>query len=616
MSGIAAVLRFRPPFGRCDRTRAMLARVGHRALDGAVVMERGPLAVAYGPTTVKGAREAPRVDGQGRVAVLDGWLADRRRTARAVDLDPESSDTAIALAAFARGGVSAIGALRGEFSLLLWDPDRGDLLLARDTMGVRPLFYSDRGQELRVASEPAGLLLESDPRPTVNRRDLALALVEEVGPLGSTLLEGISAVVPGTILVVTAAGHRTLHMARPLTELGGTLRSCSRADAIEMLEATLRDAVRDSLDADGPASVMVSGGVDSTVVAALALQTAREAGLPAPRLYTWRYPGMSCDESTYTALLARHLDVEITGLDVPLDADAYRARGPIDLIHEASFAPLIATRPLLEQAGSRVLLGGIGADELMITQGFEVEDALASGEIGRAAAFARLRGPTDVMGLRRLATGLVRTVWPARLRGFLGAARWGEPTHAPVWVTDGARVLIRAGRVERRRSLRRAHSSRLTDEFLFRELMAGWQGPRMLEQCDYSAAAIGVQARYPYLDTRVIDLFLSLPSRVRYDPAWQKVLLRGVAEKHLPRAIAWRQTKTEFSDFYRHAAYIREAEIRALFESSRLEALGLARRDGLLDLLERARGPGFLTFGRELGSAIGAEIWLRRYGLP
>ncbi|NUO49272.1 MAG: asparagine synthetase B [Polyangiaceae bacterium] len=595
---------------RPDVVTAMLARIEHRARDGSARFASGPFAAGYGRTRAKGVVEEPFTDDAGRICVVDGWIASRSEIAAAAGRPETASDPELLVALVSRHGLAGLSWLRGEIAFVIWDPAIERMIAGRDTMGVKPLFYTERGDDLRIASEPAALVLPGEPKRTLHTRAIAMALVEEVATPAETWLENVHALLPGHLLV-WERGRMRVEPFRPLSMVRDPGLNANEADLA--LEAALRAATRDALEADAPVCIFVSGGLDSTTVAALAIAEARESGLPEPLLVTWRYPGMECDEGEYTVQLAKHLGVEIASIDVPRSSEAYEPTGPLDFMHEGSFAPLVASVGLLREKDIRVMISGIGADELFITTGFEVEATLAHGDIRRALAFADLSRSSPARGARRLAAALARAVIPAGVREQVWGRRWTERMDSPAWLTPWGRALVHEGRAAKRAFLR-PWNDVASQEYLAGELAAGWQGPRMLEQLDISSHAVGAMARFPYLDARVVELFTSLDPAHRYDPEWQKILLRRIAARHLPASIAWRRDKTLFEDFYRHAVYAIEPTVRRLFETSELERLGIAQPGSLLELLRQGRSPdGFQSLGRQICGVLAAEVWLRKW---
>ncbi len=611
MSGICVSLTGPGGTARPDVIARMLARIEHRARDGSARFAPGPFAAGYARTRAKGAVEEPFTDGAGRVCIIDGWIAARSELAAAVEKPETASDPELLLALVVRHGIAGLTRLRGEIAFVVWDPAIERLIAGRDTMGVKPLFYTEQGDELRIASEPAALVLPNEPKRSVSARAIAMALAEEVATPAETWIEDVHALLPGHALV-WERGQRRIEPFRPLS----TARRHVELDAEgadRALEAALRAATRDCLAADAPACIFVSGGLDSTTVAALAVAEAREHGLPEPLLVTWRYPGMSCDEGQYSAQLGEHLGVEIASVDVPDSPEAYEPSGPLDLMHEASFAPLVSSVPLLRKHDIRVMISGIGADELFITTGFEVDAALARGDVRRAAAFAGLSPSSPARGARRIAAAIARRIITSGVREAIWGRRWTERTDAPVWLSPWGRALVHDGRAAKREFLRPWNDA-LAQEYLANEIVTGWQGPRMLEQLDISSHAVGGMARFPYLDARVVNLFTSLDPALRYDPEWQKVLLRRIAARYLPASIAWRRDKTVFEEFYRHAVFAIEPTARRLFETSQLERLGVAEPGSLLQLYDRGRSAeGFQRLGRQICGALAAEVWLRKW---
>ena len=249
-------------------------------------------------------RQPMRDPRSGVVLVFNGEIYNYRELERelaALGTELRSrSDTEVVLAAYARWGEPVIARLRGMFALAIWDPRDETVLLARDRLGIKPLYLAERGGRLLFASELRGLLASGLVDRKLDPSALARFVWHGFVPGPGTLIEGVSLLPAGTTMRVGLDGrlrepkrYWTLPRARPDADEEGAVRH---------LADTLAEAVRLRLVSDVPLGVFLSGGVDSSAVAALA-QRASDAPVST---FTIRFPEAAWDESRIRAKGRRH----------------------------------------------------------------------------------------------------------------------------------------------------------------------------------------------------------------------------------------------------------------------------------------------------------------------
>lgn len=584
----------------------MLARLQHRDTRRAVI-EPGSLVTLGSVGSL-----APLVGANGSALVFDGRLDDRERLMIFAQIREPATDPELLLTALERRGLEAtLARLRGDYAFAWYDARSECLVAARDRIGVKPLFWASADGRLVMGSEPHAVLAGGTPE--LSLQALALALVEEAGPVGSTMFRGLCSLPPGHLLIANRHGHR-------VKAYGSFIPSqLVEADDVEsasrLLDGALATAVRDRLRHDGRVAILMSGGLDSTTIAALAKEEAVRMGAPAPLIVSTRYGGFPCDESGYVELTAKALELELHHLDLPTDPSAYREPAVRDLLLDPSHVLLADAARWGRSHGANVQLTGIGSDELQGATGFECDVALRAGEFRLALALAaRSSLPSTRVTGGRLFRALGRRLYTSAVRERLGKPRWGEPSWLPDWATPRAVELIREGRARRRETERHLHHPCPMQETVYRELGNGTQGPRFFEQIEFGAAAAGVDLRHPFLDTRVVELILSLPPQLRASASLSKPVLRQAARRRLPREITERKSPTSFDTFFQHALLASGVAARALAGGA-LEALGLVRRGSLRSLLDSAKGPAGLPHVRSVLVLAGLELWLVGYGL-
>ena len=274
------------------------------------------------------------------------------------------SDTEVIAQAYEHWGREFLHRLNGDFALAVWDRERQELFLARDRFGVRPLFLASYGGDLCFASEAKALL-----RHPAARRELDPAGIVDVFTLWSTLPDrsafaGIRELPPAHCLVVTADGAQRETRWWDL-DFSAALDDRAEQDVVDELHSLLDDSVRLRLRADVPVATYLSGGLDSSLLAALAARQSRREQLSA---FGVGFANAHFDESAQQDEIARHLDVGFhrTNVDAPAIADVFPR--VIELAEQPLLrtapAPLLRLSASVRAAGLKVVLTGEGADEL------------------------------------------------------------------------------------------------------------------------------------------------------------------------------------------------------------------------------------------------------------
>jgi asparagine synthase (glutamine-hydrolysing) len=448
-------------------------------------------------------------------------------------------DTEVLAHAYEEWGERFPERLRGMFALALWDARRRRLLLARDRFGIKPLYWSAENGELLFASE-----LRAFPRGEVDLDALEAFLAFNAVPHPLSIFRGVGKLEPGDLLVWEDGRVRIERFARPAPAPEDGLRRESAEELAAELCDRLRDSVRAHLVSDVPVGVLLSGGVDSGLLAALAAQ---ETSAPV-RTFSIGFEEGSFDETADARLVAERYGTEHHELVVRPDAAQL-----LPALAEAFDEPFADSSALptylvseLAARDVKVALSGEGGDELFAGYYTYAADLLAL----RTAPLARLARPL----VERLPSSDRRLSFDYKAKRFVRAAHlpplerhhgWKEIFSAdaraeltgrstsfdPVDLlrgrfaeTDGAELLARLQDVD------------------LGVLMVADQ----LTKTDRASMAHSLEARVPFCDPAVAELALALPRRLRVRGLAKKVLLRKAAEPLLPAEIV-RGKKRGFS---------------------------------------------------------------------
>ena len=466
-----------------------------------------------------------------------------------------NSDTEVVLAALGAWGVeAAVSRFVGMFAFALWDRREGELTLVRDRLGIKPLYWGHVGGALLFGSELKALTACETWQPEVDRDALAAFARWNYVPCPMSIYRGVCKLEPGTLLRIRCGEEPRIARYWDVREIAreGLAEPLSLSDeeATDRLEALLRDAVRQRMIADVPLGVFLSGGADSSIVAALAqAQSAQPA-----RTFTIGFHDPAYNEAVHAKAVAAHLGTDHTELYVE-PADALAVIPDLPRHYDEPFADSSQIPTLLVSALTRqhvtVALSGDGGDELM-----------AGYTRYHWAELVRRRTHCLPHAVRNGLGGLIDTV-PARM--WERAARLMPERVRPQRVGERAHKLAAFLRERDETGIyRRQHShwsfpealvlggreplGLAYDPTLAREIeafvprmqlldMATYLPDDILTKVDRASMAHALEVRVPLLDHRVVEMVWRLPYAQKVRRGVDKWLFRQVLYRHVPPAL-------------------------------------------------------------------------------
>src|SRR6266581_3165377 len=439
-------------------------------------------------------------------------------------------DTEVLLHLYEEHGDGFAERLRGMFAVAIWDAPRRRLVLARDRFGIKPLYYRDAGGELEFASE-----LRALPRGEIDLEALEAFLAFNSIPAPLTIFREVRKLPAGHLLLWEGGRVRLERFARPAPASFDQLRDDEEAELVEELRSRLRDSVRAHLVSDVPVGVLLSGGVDSAFLAALAADESSEA----LRTFSIGFEERSFDELAGARLVAelygtQHRELVLrpdAALLLPALADAFD-----EPFADSSALPTYLVSQLAA-SDVKVALSGEGGDELFGGYYTYAADLLAA----RIGGLARLAGPL----VERLPTSTSRASFDYKAKRFVRAAHLPPLERHHGWkeiFSPDLRAELTGGRsafdpVDILRT--RYHETEGADELArLQDVDLGiYLVDDLLVKTDRASMAHSLEARVPYLDTVVTNLALALPTRHKIRGLSKKVLLRKAAAPLLPSEI-------------------------------------------------------------------------------
>ncbi|HET8527689.1 MAG TPA: asparagine synthase (glutamine-hydrolyzing) [Gaiellaceae bacterium] len=452
----------------------------------------------------------------------------RRELERAGHSFRTDCDTEVHLHLYEEHGPAYAGRLRGMFAVALWDARRRRLVLARDRYGIKPLYYRHAGRTLEFASE-----LRALPRGEIDLDALEAYLAFNSVPAPFSIFRDVRKLPAGHVLVREEDG--TVELTRYARPGPLEVRADDEAELVEELRARLRDSVRAHLLADVPVGVLLSGGVDSAVLAALAAQETPEP----VHTFTIGFEERSFDERADARRVAERYGTSHHELLVRPDprllletlADVFD-----EPFADSSALPTYLVSQLAAEH-VKVALSGEGGDELFGGYYTYAADLLAA-RVGPLAALAR---PL----VERLPTSTAKASFDYRAKRFVRAAHlpplerhhgWKE-IFSPELRTElrGARSDFDPVDVYRARY---AETEGAPELARLQDVDFGvYLVDDLLVKTDRASMASSLEARVPFLDSVVTNFAFSLPTRQKVRGLSKKVLLRKAAEPLLPREV-------------------------------------------------------------------------------
>ena len=595
----------------------MSARLVHRGPDDDGLFAEGPVALAARRLSIIDLDHGHQpIENEDRSAVVvqNGEIYNYRELKRELEGKGHrfatDCDTEVLVHLYEEHGEGFVERLRGMFAIALWDKRRRRLLLARDRFGIKPLYYRRAGGGLAFASELKAMLELPGFSREIDPRAVSAYLAFNSIPAPLTIFAEARKLPPGYLLTWEGGEVRQRRYARPGPPAGG-LRGGSIDGLAAELREVLDDSVRAHLVADVPVGVLLSGGVDSGGLAALA---SAHAGEPL-RTFSIGFEEAGFDELSRARLVAERYGTDHHELILRPDAVELLPRLVEAFDEPFGDSSALPTYIVSELAAGEVktALSGEGGDELFGGYYTYVADLLAR-RIGRLAPLARplaeaLPSRADRVGFDYKAKRFARAAALPPLERHHG---WKESFPAQT----------RAG-------LAGAHASAWDPLDLYRERYAETEGAEplarmqdldlgiymvddLLVKTDRLSMAHSLELRVPFLDPRVAEFAFSLPTKMKVRGFEKKRLLRRALAPLLPREIV-QGRKQGFS--IPIAAWL-----RGPLEPFAREVLapGAVGRQGLLDpaavtpILDR-HVSGREDLSRQIWGLMALTLWFDRY---
>lgn len=576
MSAIAGLIMLDGSVADVGTIKKMLACMKHCGPDAqrAESCENAAFGHALLATTTEALHEAQpwTHEASGCVLVTDSRLDNREMLAALVGIVDRAIDSVgdaeLIFAAYQKWGEACTEKLLGDFSFALWNPKTRQLFCARDQLGVRPFYYhfvEDRIFAFATTSTALGTLLSSPVALDEGR--LADAMTEELEghDRTSTFFREVRRLPPANSLRLEQGDAPKLHAYWQPLQNPPSPFPVSEDQWLSQLEALFVEAVHCRLRSHLPISAMLSGGLDSSSVVAIADKKLKADGKPVLSTFSAISENSDCAETRAIRLMQDAFTLSSTEIDPQKSPELIKAIAEqwsqLDEPFEA-FNTLVHAQYLkAHQANTRIMLDGIAGDTLL-TESDYLHDLARSGQWRRvwreSRASVRFWGPEAslVSFLRPLISEFLIPMPIRRLARYLRAIFRPLAAHEQALISpEFAQKVDLESRYKTLAT--NAAGIKQTNEAgqLACTVMAGSYSANGVERYHRLASRYGIEPRHPFLDRRLVEFCAWLPLELRLRDGYPKWAMRQVMSPRLPPEIVWRRGKEHLGWQFNYALW-------------------------------------------------------------
>ena len=617
MCGITGILHFNKLPDAPQRVVRMTNAIAHRGPDAEGFYDDPCIALGHRRLSIldlSGAANQPFIDTSGNyVMVFNGEIYNYLELKQRLSDYPftTSSDTEVLMAAFCKWGIDCVKELEGMFAFALWDKRNETLWLARDRMGVKPLYFFRNENAFAFSSEKRSLLASSLINPKIDQQSLFEFLSLQSTGYPNAIISNVHQLQAGCCMKLTESASDTIRY-WSLTDNKTTIES-DPATIRKTLFDKMNEAVAKRMMSDVPMGAFLSGGIDSSAVVALMSLNSREK----INTFNLSFTEKEYDESGYAETIANRfgtnhvkhllrpedfLDKVVAGLDA---MDSPSADGINTFVLSAA----------IRSAGLKVALTGIGGDELFAGYpGF-----MRYYKLNNASTGYQLSYP-----LRKMASLLLQyspSNKNKRLAEMLAITDTSisnvYPIIRKIFSPDLIRQLVNTNvqqiGLEKmlKDELRKIEKFDLFSQYSIAEYM-GYTQHTLLKDADQMSMAVGLEIREPFFDHQLVEYVLSIPDHIKY-PHYPKQLMVEALAPLLPNEVVHRKKQGFVLPWEKWM----RAELQSFCASqiNRLSQREFIRGDALLKYWDRFLKHDPSVRWMELWQFVVLGYWLNKNGI-
>jgi asparagine synthase (glutamine-hydrolysing) len=528
-----------------------------------------------------------------------------------------NSDTEVIVHLYEEYGVDCVHHLRGMFGFAVWDTKRRRLLLARDRLGIKPLYYTHMGSRLVFGSEIKSLLQHHGIEARLNLEALSMYLSLRYAPAPHTLFEDIFALEPGHRLICDEGGSITVERYWDVSFTIRPDRNQSDDFYASELEELIKASVKMRLMSDVPFGAYLSGGIDSSTVVALMSQYLNEP----VKTFSVGFKGVGEEEFSelnYANMVAQqyqtdHHEVLINAQDFMdlMEKVVWHLDQPIS--DPAVLANYMVARLAAQHV--KMVLSGEGADEMFAGYARYVGERFSPvfRYVPGVAKSLALAASERLPGMRRpkiALYALCQNDEATRLTNWFPLFNQDRKSSL---LTDSVHQALAGYSANSvfARHLATTDAKEQLNRMLYVDTKL-WLPDDLLARGDKLSMAVSLEARVPFLDSKLVEFAASLPPHLKLRRLTRKFLLKRVSEQWLPQEITRRKKKgfpVPIPVWIQNEAH---EFVRDILSPDTLRRHGLLNPDYVERLLTEHRS-GFADHGLLIFGLLSLELWQRQY---
>ena len=545
MCGITGILHFNKLPDAPERVGRMTHAIAHRGPDAEGFYDEPAIALGHRRLSIidlSGAANQPFFDATGNyVMVFNGEIYNYPELKQQLSDYPftTSSDTEVLMAAFYKWGIDCLKALEGMFAFAIWDKHSETLWLARDRMGVKPLYFFRNENAFAFSSEKRSLLASALINPSIDQQSLFEFLSLQSTGYPNAIINNIHQLQAGCYMKLTEHSSDTIRywsVTDNKTSIegdGATIR--------KTLFDKMNEAVAKRMMSDVPMGAFLSGGIDSSAVVALMSLNARDK----INTFNLSFTEKEYDESGYADTIAKRFGTSHTRHLLRPEDFLEQVVAGLDAM-DSPTADGINTFVLsgaIRAAGLKVALTGIGGDELFagypgFTRFYKLNNASAGYQLSyplrKMASLLLQHSPSNknkrLAELLAISDTSISNVYPIIRKIF-----------SPDLIRQLVNTDIRQTGLEKmlKAELSEIQQFDLFSQYSIAEYM-GYTQHTLLKDADQMSMAVGLEIREPFFDHQLVEYVLSIPDHIKY-PNYPKQLMVEALEPLLPDEIVHRK---------------------------------------------------------------------------
>lgn len=440
----------------------------------------------------------------------------------------KNSDTEVILIGYREWGKELFKKLNGMFSIAIWDKQKNEIVLSRDRIGIKPLYYHVSDNLLIFASELKTIINSSDIKPKLDKGSMVEYFRFKSSLNENTLFKEIKRLLPGTYMVYDINSNKFIIQEYIESDLNILKNNYEIENQVNKLDKLIRKSIEMHMISDVPVGVFLSGGVDSSIIASIAKEYNSKI-----QAYTIK-TNSEWDESSYAVSVAKKIGLDINIVEV-LGNDYLNAleewiRVNDDLVGDVAALSLILLSKAAKKDGFKVMLAGEGADELF--GGYKAYNT-----------FYKVKCLEKNTVLKNTAKIIGKNFFSGIKKDYLISINNSKFFGTPICAT-----------LDQLNNIFLNKSNDLFDEIKYykllepgREAMINDQKNGLvnvlLNRADRATMSQGIEARVPFLENDIIEFANSLPDKFCFGNEYKenKLILKKVAEKYIDKEIIYRK---------------------------------------------------------------------------